>query len=438
MKSEKRSAWTWIPSLYIAESVPYTVVIVISTIMYKRLNVSNTEIALYTALLYLPWVIKPLWSPFIDIFRTKRHWILITQLIMGAAFAGIGFSLVSDDFFRYSLALMWLVAFNSATHDIAADGFYLIELSSGDQAYFVGIRSTFYRLGMIFCQGVLVIFAGYLEQHSYLLEKLDTEIPQVKFAWLVTFLILSFFLLSLALYHYFLIPVNPSDKSSTKKNFAEIISDFFKTFQLFFEKEKIWLGIAFVLIYRLGESQLVKLAAPFLLDEKSKGGLALETGDVGLIYGTIGMIALSAGGILGGIAVANKGLKYWLWWMLAAINLPNLVYVYLSISLNSSFYIISSCVAIEQFGYGFGFTAIMMYMMLLSEGEHKTANYAITTGFMALGMMLPGSISGWIQEMIGYKLFFIWVVIATVPSFILAKFINIDAQFGKKTVENNR
>ncbi|NLT51173.1 MAG: AmpG family muropeptide MFS transporter [Ignavibacteria bacterium] len=436
MKLKKRSPWSWIPSLYIAESVPYTVVIVISTIMYKRLDVSNTEIALYTALLYLPWVIKPLWSPFIDIFKTKRHWILITQLIMGAAFAGIAFSLVSDDFFRYSLALMWLVAFNSATHDIAADGFYLIELSSGDQAYFVGIRSTFYRLGMIFCQGALVIFAGYLEQHSYLLEKLNFEIPQIKFAWLVTFLILSLFLLSLALYHYFFIPVNLLDKSSDKKNFSEIISDFFKTFLLFFEKENIWLGIAFVLIYRLGESQLVKLAAPFLLDAKSKGGLALNTGDVGLIYGTIGMIALSAGGILGGIAVAKKGLKYWIWWMLVAINLPNLVYVYLSFSLSSSFFIISSCVAIEQFGYGFGFTAIMMYMMMIAEGKYKTVNYAIATGFMALGMMLPGSISGWIQEMIGYKLFFIWVVIATVPSFILANFLNFDAQFGKKTTEN--
>lgn len=611
-QSKKRNPWAWVPSLYFAEGVPYVIVMTVSVIMYKRLGISNADIALYTSWLYLPWVIKPLWSPVVDMFKTKRFWIVVMQLIVGAGLGGVALTIPVPDFFQYTLMFFWLLAFSSATHDIAADGFYMLGLSEHDQAFFVGIRSTFYRGAMILGQGILIVFAGYMESNTglppvditvnaspdaenvqyfhpdslefnaesgelviipsetdfnipttnitqgkadsvvtavknwniengfYEAEKTEAEIhseagwwsnniaepfgkfisglfgpeevtvvkstevgnvgviyfrlsgepvddapivfnftwlsgdqsialvegtrfeftkanwnkaaaaviqldPKLKehsdasfvgragnipLAWVVTFAILAIMFLIFFVYHKFLLPYPASDKPTAGSK--SIIGEFVKTFVAFFKKPNMGVAILFLLVYRLGESQLVKLASPFLLDPREVGGLGLTTGEVGFIYGTFGILALTVGGILGGILAAKQGFKFWLWWMVLAMNLPNTVYVYLSYALPDSEVLVTLAVMVEQFGYGFGFTAYMLFMIYISEGEYKTAHYAIATAFMALGMMIPGMISGWLQELIGYQHFFIWVLIATIPAFIITKFIKVDPEFGKK------
>ncbi|GAB5519344.1 MAG: AmpG family muropeptide MFS transporter [Rhodothermales bacterium] len=421
MSEKKRSPWYWVPSLYYAEGLPYVVVMTLSVIMYKRLDISNTDIALYTSWLYLPWVIKPLWSPLVDLLKTKRFWIITMQLVIGAGLAGVALMLPGDNVFRYTLAFMWLLAFSSATHDIAADGFYMLGMSEGEQAYFVGIRSTFYRLAMISGQGLLVMLAGVLENHM--------AIPT---AWAITFYIMTGIFIVAAAYHAFALPRPASDVPREHQSAAEVMRDFGATFATFFKKDHIGIILGFLLLYRFAEAQLVKIASPFLLDERAIGGLGLATESVGFVYGTVGVIALTIGGILGGIAVSRDGLKRWLWWMVAAINLPNAVYVFLSMTQPENFVVVNIAVAIEQFGYGFGFTAFLMYMIHVADGPYKTAHYALCTGVMALGMMLPGMISGAIQEALGYQTFFLWVLAATIPSFVITYFIRIPADFGKK------
>lgn len=622
-KPQKRNPWLWVPSLYYAEGIPYVIVMTVSVIMYKRLGISNTDIALYTSWLYLPWVIKPLWSPVVDIIKTKRLWIIVTQLIIGAGLAGVALTIPVSSFFQYTLAFFWLLAFSSATHDIAADGFYMLGLSKHDQAFFVGIRSTFYRLAMITGQGLLIILAGYVESHTGLppvdvrfsanqsvtnaafvpadsidwhvdessenhlifspaevvistqkrsKSEIDSLLALVKsnnslygfikseqtiarekqqnqdhiswwranvtqplevllrkqfgtqpvqnrsaqnvgnvgflyfrlaqkpaagedvvvnfgrssgdnsinliegarfifteqnwdkpfiaavqldpklqaqtsaqfvaragnipLSWVVTFFVLTGLFAVFFIYHRFMLPY-PAEDTSGRSGTNSIVAEFFETFASFFKKKNILIILAFLLLYRFAEAQLVKLAAPFLLDAQETGGLALTTGQVGFVYGTVGVVALTIGGLLGGFLAAKHGLKFWLWPMVIAINLPNAVYIFLSSALPQDFFIINVAVAIEQFGYGFGFTAYMLYMIYAAEGEHKTAHFAICTGFMALGMMLPGMFSGWLQEIIGYQHFFVWVLIATVPGFIVTKFIPLDRDFGKKTENSN-
>lgn len=609
-KSTTRNPWAWIPSLYLAEGLPYVFVMTVSVIFYKKMGISNADFALYTSWLYLPWVIKPLWSPMVDLLKTKRWWIIIMQLIIGVGLAGIAFTIPVSNFFQYTLAFFWLVAFSSATHDVAADGFYMLELSKHNQTYFIGIRSTFYRLAMLTGQGLFVMLAGYFESQSglppiiidvstspqsevvafnpnaikvkadntesyfftsedisiatkninketadsilasienwnlahnfYAEETVQTEenesdnwwqksiskplarwlkqtfnpdeeitelsttgnigytwfylskkpkqgerlvlnfshfngdesislvrdyryqfdennwnIPafaafqidskldkatvtsfrglsgNISFAWTMVFGLIVMIFVVFFIYHRIILPRPSSDKPNIKEG-ESFFAEFLKTFIVFFKKKRIGVMLIFLLVYRLGESQLVKLASPFLLDAKELNGLGLTTGELGFMYGTVGLIALSLGGIIGGFAASKHGLKYWLWWMVVAMNLPNLVYVFLSSTMPSSLWIIGGSVMIEQFGYGFGFTAYMLYMIYISEGEHKTAHFAITTGFMALGMMIPGMISGWLQEIIGYQNFFVWVMICTIPSFIILPFLKIDPKFGTK------
>lgn len=425
---KQKSPWAWVPTLYFAEGIPYVVVMTLAVIMYKKLDISNTDIALYTSWLYLPWVIKPFWSPVVDVIKSKRWWIVTMQLLIGAGLAGIAFTIPTNFFFQSTLAFFWLLAFSSATHDIAADGFYMFGMDESKQAYFIGIRSTFYRLSMIAGQGLLVFLAGQLEEMTLF----GNEGPSVPLAWSLTFYIITGMFLLFALYHKFALPYPEEDQNREVKNLSEVMSDFGHTIISFFAKKDIWLIMGMLLTYRLGESQLVKMASPFLLDGRDVGGLGLTTSQVGIVYGTIGVIFLTIGGILGGLVASRKGLKYWLWPMVIAINLPNLVYVYLSYVLPESFVLVSISVAIEQFGYGFGFTAYMLYQIYVSEGEHKTAHFAFCTGLMALGMMVPGMISGWIQEMIGYQHFFIWVILCTIPSFIMVKLIKVDPTFGIK------
>jgi len=623
-KKNSKKPWSWIPSLYFAQGIPYVVVMTVAVIMFKRLGISNTDIALYTGWLYLPWVIKPLWSPIVDLLKTKRWWIIIMQLIIGAAFGGIALALPLPIFFKASLIFMWLLAFSSATHDIAADGFYMLALDEHQQSYFVGIRSTFYRIATIMGQGILIIIAGSLEawtglppvevnitannnvaheivlptapaiptlsageelgfvvtskdiqistknitahqfdsiknvveQHNKALGFVASETEKVKveeeksgggwwsinwwkrnigkplgswlrrtfnpekpavdekslvgnvaivgvmlnqkpedgkeivlnnqmnknndikmisgerlvfnsknwnqvayvmvrvdekavmasdsikgisgniqLAWSILFFILGGMFIALFIYHKFILPHPASDKiASEDKN---MVKEFFVTFKTFFQKKNILLFLSFLLLYRLGESQIIKMASPFLLDTRTTGGLGLTTSQLGLIYGTIGILMLTIGGILGGWAASKKGLKYWLLPMALGINIPHLAYVYLAYAQPSNLFIIGSCVAFEQLCYGFAFTAYMLFMIYICDnsGTHKTAHYAICTGFMALGMMIPGMISGWLQEAIGYQSFFVWVMICAIPGLLPVLFVKVDPKFGAKGKE---
>ncbi|WNJ16968.1 MFS transporter [Pontibacter sp. G13] len=601
--------WRWIPSLYFAEGLPYMLIMIVSTIMYKRLGISNTDLALYTSWLYIPWMFKWIWSPFVDIFKTKRWWTLTMQLILGASLACIGLTIPGPEFFKYSLIFFWLMAFSSATHDIAADGFYMIALDEGNQSFFVGIRSFFYRLAMLTGQGLLVILAGTIESStglpaqpiviqavetaeqprlleidsivfdqqenhegiwvmgpselplnnlpaaqadsliqlakqrnlavgvvrptaaaqssdtspswwsthvstplgawikanfgeqeisyskahtglafSYLrlaakpaedsvvvhisLDQGDNTIKLIegnrlvfnqtnwdqpatlvfrqdpnlnqpnqatfqatsgntRLAWQMTFFLSAILMLGLAFFHRWAMPKVETEHTDTPSG-KQVFRELGAMLSSFFRRPKIWAILAFILLYRFAEGQLAKIASPFLLDARELGGLGLTTAEVGFVYGGIGVLGLITGGILGGYLVSRDGLKKWLWWMVLAINLPNLVYVYLSLVQPSSMIPIGISVVIEQFGYGFGFTAMMMYLIYVAKGPYKTAHYAFGTGIMAMGMWIPGMLSGWMQELVGYGNFFIWVVIATVPAFLATAFIPLEADFGKK------
>ncbi len=421
-KPTSRNPWVWVPSLYVAEGIPYIMVMTVSVILYKRLGISNTDIALYTSWLYLPWVIKPLWSPLIELFRTKRFWILLMQILIGASLACIAFFIPATRSFQYTLAFFWLMAFSSATHDTAADGFYMLGLPEDFQAAFIGVRTTFYRIATIAAQGGLVILAGFLEANGHTIAE----------AWSITLLLAAAAFASLFLYHFFLIPYPKGDHPANHNPSRSLIRESLHIFRLFFGKKEIIAILAFFLLFRLAETQLAKIVALFLLDPRSKGGLGLTTSEVGIIYGTVGVIALTLGGLVGGYAIYRKGLKFWIWIMACSMNLPNLVYVYASQTMPNNLLLINLCVAAEQFGYGFGFTAYTMFMIMVSDGAYKTVHFSISTGIMALGMMVPAMASGWLQEQLGYQNYFLWVMAATIPGFIVTGLVRIDPAFGKK------
>jgi len=616
-KRTTRNPWAWIPTLYLAEGIPYVAVMTISVIMYKRMGISNTDIALYTSWLYLPWVIKPFWSPFVDILKTKRWWILAMQLMLGAGMAGIAFFIPVPFFFQATLAVFWLVAFSSSTQDIAADGFYMLALDTHQQSLYVGIRSTFYRIALIMGQGVLIILAGWMESTSGLkpvtlnveagpgltsslaaanqpplspaeeeaafivsaemlrinsqtipkdsaaklksdahlqnvangfvppqennsqmnnksaswwslriaqplggwirknfaeevilqpfsansgnlqqitirlsrqphpgekrilvfrFEKGDKSISlsgddrfvftaenwnkpailtiqtdpkldkntkttfrgtsgNIPMAWSVTFFILAGLFIFFFLYHRFILPFPSSDKPAATATASNILKEFLMAFSTFFQKKQVGVAVLFLLTYRFAEAQLLKLVTPFLLDNKEIGGLGLTTGEVGLVYGTVGILSLTIGGIIGGITAARGGLKKWLWPMALSMILTTVTFLYLAVVNPDNLFVINLCVAIEQFGYGFGFTAYMMFMIYFAQGEYKTSHYAICTAFMALGMMLPGMFAGWLQEQLGYRNFFIWVMICSIIPLITTALLKIDPEFGKKKAE---
>ena len=440
MKNEKRlNPWFWIPTLYFAEGIPYFLVNNISVMMFTKMGVPNGQMALFTSLLYLPWTIKPFWSPFVDIIKTKRWWFIAMQILMTAAFVLLTITIPHPSpeliasgqtpisLFTVMLILFIIVAFASATHDIAADGFYMLALTSHEQAAFVGIRSTFYRLSSIFGQGVLLVVAGVLE----------TKTGDIPLAWQLTLLFTSIIFALITLWHIFFTPKPASDRSSLgddAKSVGAILREFGRTFVTYFKKPGIWLAMIFMLVFRLPEAFLIKMINPFLVASNEVGGLGLATEQVGIVYGTIGILFLTIGGILGGWFASKVGLKKSMWWMAACMTLPCLTFVYLSMALPTSLVAISIALAVEQFGYGFGFTAYMLFMIYFSEGEFKTAHYAICTAFMALSMMIPGMFAGYIQEALGYVGFFWMVIACCAATLIITVFARraVDEDYGKK------
>ncbi|HRL70824.1 MAG TPA: AmpG family muropeptide MFS transporter [Flavobacterium sp.] len=424
--------WYWIPVLNFASGLPYAIIISVSVILYKNLGINNEDIGIYTSLLYLPWVIKPLWSPFIDLYSTKRKWFLSMQLLISLAFLIVGLTIPLSNFFVISLAVFWVAAFASASNDVASDGFYMLALEKEQQSFFLGIRSTFYRLSMLTGNGLIVVIAGYLEQ----------EYGDKQKAWSYTMIVVGLIMTVITIYNYFTTPkieVETAETKITETNSAVSKTEwvpnksFTAVFASFFQKKQIGIALAFILLFRLGESQLLKMLTPFLIDPITAGGMGLTTQDVGVIYGTFGVLALTVGGILGGIVISRDGLGKWMLPMILAMHLPIIGFILLSHFHPSSVYYVYVTVIAEQFGYGFGFAAFMMYLIYLADGESKTSHYSIATGFMALGMMVPGMLSGYIQEYLGYGNFFIWVFIATIPGLILSRFLIFPTDFGKKT-----
>lgn len=420
-----RSPWSWIPTLYIAEGIPYVIVMSVATVMYQRLGLSNADIALYTSWLYLPWVIKPFWSPIVDMFRTKRWWIVTMQLALGAALAGLAFSLQAPSYIQWSLAMLWLMAFSSATHDIAADGFYMLALTPREQAFYVGIRSTFYRVATILGQGLLIMMAGTLE----------LMMKPVR-AWSFTFAAIAVLFFCFFIYHRFFLPRTEADTTRPCTP-GTALAEFFHTFGSFFRKPGFADALAFMLLYRFPEALLAKICPLFLLDPVEKGGLALTTAELGWAQGTLGVIGLTLGGILGGIAAEHGGLKRWLWPMVLSITLPDAVYIILAYYQPEQLMAVNACVFIEQFGYGFGFTAYMLYLIYFSRGSSQTAHYAFCTGFMALSMMLPGLVAGYLQEAVGYLNFFIITMALCLFTFVVAALVEIDDTQEEKCSHKN-
>lgn len=419
--ASQRASWAWVPTLYFAEGLPYVLIVTVSGLMFRQLGISVADVALYTSWLYLPWVIKPFWSPFVDLFKTKRWWLLITQIILGAGLAGVGLTLNTPNFFRWSLTIMWLLAFSSATHDISIDGFYLLGLDEGEQSMFVGIRNTAYRIAMIAGQGGLLILVGFFE-------KLFGSTVR---AWSLGFMIAGGLMILLWLYHSYILP-HPVADCSARVSGSNILKEFGMTFVSYFKKPHIISALLFILLFRFPEAQIGKIAPLFLIDSAADGGLALTTAQIGFAQGTMGVIGLLLGGILGGLTLSKFGLKKCIWYMVAAISVPDLVYVYLSWMPTQNMVLISTCVFIEQLGYGFGFTAYTLFLMYFSRGEHQTSHYAISTGIMALGMMLPGMVSGIIEELMGYRTFFIWIIACCAVTCLVSAFIKYEPDFGKK------
>ncbi|MDE5653829.1 MAG: MFS transporter [Muribaculaceae bacterium] len=404
MKESKRvSPWRWIPTVYIAEGLPYFAVNTLTVLMYTNLGISKTEMAFYTGWLYLPWVIKPFWSPFVDLMRTKRWWILAMQLLIALTMAGVAFTLPTGIFFSASLAAFWVMAFASATHDISADGYYLLALDERRQAAFVGVRSTFYRIASVLGQGGVVMLAGMLEARC----------DSIATAWSLTFALLSGLFHLIFIYHSFSLPRPAADRPRQETSASQIARDFLLTFSTFFKKPGIVAAILYMLLYRLPEALCVKMIQPFLKDAQVDGGLGLSTTQIGFVNGTVGVIALLAGGILGGLLISRGGLRRWMWPMAAALTLPCGVYCYMAIAQPDSLLLINTLIGFEQFGYGFGFSSFMLYLMHISRGENATSHYAFCTAFMALGMMLPGMFAGWIFDTVGGYIPFFWLMLAT-------------------------
>jgi PAT family beta-lactamase induction signal transducer AmpG len=408
--SRKRSPWAWVPTLYLVEGLPYAIVNTIALAVFKDLGVDNGTLGPLTTLISLPWLIKPLWSPFMDIFRSKRWWILLTQFTMVSILAIIAFTLPFCTM-TVLLVLFVLVAFASATHDISADGYYMLALDRQRQSSFVGIRNTFYRGGLVLGQGLLVMLGG-------ILQKRTGDIPR---AWGTVLLISAALLAAISVYHFFRLPKADEDTDHRDvKSSRQIWAEFGESFRSFFLKKGVWWAIAFMLLFRLPEALSLNLLYPFFKDGAEVGGLGAGTEMYGLVYGTFGVVALLLGGILGGIYASRFGLRRAMWPMALSLALPCAVYLLMAIFRPASVWTIGSLIVLDQFGYGFGFTAYTLFMMQFVDGPLKTSHYAICTAFMWLSMKLPALVAGYLQQWLGYVGFFTLVMVSCLGTCLAA------------------
>jgi PAT family beta-lactamase induction signal transducer AmpG len=411
----------WVPTLYFAEGLPFYAVGMMALIFYSRMGVDNRTITATVSLLGLPWSLKPLWSPFLEMYKTKKFFVVLMEFVGGVSLGLLALCLPLPDYFRYSIAFFALVAFCSSTHDIAADGLYIGSLSPKQQAAYAGWQGGFYNIARFFSQGGLLILAGYLE----------TRMPAVR-AWMIIFATVGITLVALSLFHSRVLPSGGEDRQS--KSLREMLATFWDVVVSFFKKPNIWFLLTFVFLYRAGEGQVVKIGPLFLKAARDQGGLGLTTTQFGTIYGTFGTAAFIVGSILGGYFAAWLGLKRALLPLILVMNLPMLTYFYLSSQLPSSSVSITLAMSLEMFGYGFGFVGVMLLMMQeIAPGKYQTAHYAFANSLMNLGLILPGAISGWIQMKIGYQHFFVWVLISALPAMVLSRFVPIHGSHAQPT-----
>lgn len=404
---------TWVPTLYFAEGIPFFAISLIAGILYKRMGMANDVIALYTSWLLLPWSLKPLWSPLLEMFKTKKYFVVLFEFIGGLSLALVAVCLPLPNYFRYTLALFIVVAFCASTHDIAADGLYIASLSRKEQAAYTGWQGGFFNVARFFSQGALVILAGYLER-TY----------DVRHAWMAIFAAMGILLIAVSVYHWRVLPTGGAERRS--ESLHQMAATFWDVIVSFFKKPSIYWLMLFIFLYRAGEGQVVRIGPLFLVDARAAGGLGLSTEQFGTIYGTFGTLAFIAGSVMGGYFTSWLGLRRALLPLIVVMNLPNLAYLYLSTSLPSNSALIATALSVEMFGYGFGFVGVILLMMQeIAPGKYQTAHYAFANSLMNLGLMIPGTISGKIQMAVGYKSFFIWVVLASIPALILARFIPI-------------
>ena len=425
--SPSRHPFTWVPSLYLAESLPFSAVMLISVIMFKEMGLTDSQITLYTGWLGLPWVVKPIWSPIIDNFKTKRWWIVNMQFVMGIALALVAFTLPTQFWLKGCLAIFMVIAFASATHDISADGFYIIGLSGKEQELYVGVRNTFYRIGMVIGQGGLVLLAGVM-QEGYL----GSAVQSVEMSWAIVFAIVGTLMLFLCLCHSFMLP---KVEKSVHENFSfsEQAHEFLLTLKVFLTKPHLVSALCFILLFRLPEGLLTKIVPLFLTRTAAEGGLAMSDTDFGLIYGTLGVIGLLLGGLVGGWCVSRWGLKRCLWPLVFCITLPDAVYVYLSYFPTSDLWLVGAYDCIEQIGYGLGFAAYTLYLVTFSRGERSTAVFSICTAGQYLGgVMLPGMVSGLISDNVGYQKFFLVIMLLCLVTFAVTAFVKIEEENARK------
>lgn len=415
--------YTWVPTLYMGEALPYAAVMLMSVVLYQEMGLSDTQIALYTSWLGTPWVIKPLWSPFVDMFRTKRWWILAMQLLMGALLAAVAFTLPTPLWLQSSLALFMLVAFSSATHDISADGFYILGMSTQEQELYVGVRNTFYRIGMVLGQGGIVMLAGALQRGFF------GPALSVPAAWSLTFLLIAALMILLFAYHSRMLPQVEDARPERKENPGSLAfqaREFIYTWKVFFGKKHILSALCFILLFRLPEGLLTKIVPLFLKRPQAEGGLGLDSLDYGTVYGTLGVIGLLGGGLAGGYLVSKYGLRRCLWPLVLSITLPDIFYVYLSYTQPHNLWLIGSCIFVEQVGYGLGFTAYTLYLVSFARGERSASVFSLCTAFQYFGgVMLPGMVSGWMSDNLGYSQFFWWVMGFCLVTFAVTAIVHL-------------
>lgn len=421
MNNYEVKPYAWVPSLYMGEALPFSAVMLLSLVMFKEMGVTDSQITLYTGWLGTPWVIKPIWSPIVDNLKTKRWWIVSMQFLMGVALAMVALTLPTAFWLKASLAVLMVIAFASATHDISADGFYIIALSDKDQELYVGVRNTFYRVGLVIGQGGLVLLVGYMQEGTF-----GAWLQPMLSSWMAVFIIMAALMVVLGVYHACVLP---KVERSVHERFdiGEQVREFVKTLRVFVGKPHIVSALCFILLFRLPEGLLTKIVPLFLMRSADEGGLAMSDTDFGLIYGTLGVIGLLAGGLVGGWAVSRWGLKRCLWPLVMCITLPDVVYVYLSYCPTDNMWLVGSCVCVEQIGYGLGFAAYTLYLVTFSRGERSTAVFSICTAGQYLGgVMLPGMVSGLISENIGYQKFFLLIMLFCLVTFAVTAIVKID------------
>jgi MFS transporter, PAT family, beta-lactamase induction signal transducer AmpG len=403
----------WVPTVYFAEGLPFYAVNIMALIFYSRMGVSIVTITATVSLLGLPWSLKPLWSPFLEMYRTKKFFVVLMELMGGLSLGLLALCLPLPSYFRYSVALLGVIAFCSSTHDIAADGLYIASLSSKQQAEYAGWQGAFYNIARFVSQGGLMILAGYLEN----------RMPVVR-AWMIIFGSVGITMVVLSLFHSRVLPTGGDERHA--HSLREMLATFWDVVVSFFKKPNILFLLLFVFLYRAGEGQVVKIGPLFLKAARADGGIGLTTAQFGTIYGTFGTAAFIVGTIMGGYFAAWLGLKRALLPLILVMNLPMLTYFYLSTAMPTSSVLITGAMSLEMFGYGFGFVGVMLLMMQeIAPGKYQTAHYAFANSLMNLGLILPGAISGLVQSTLGYERFFLWVLISAIPAMVLARFVPI-------------